>query len=121
MDKKPILFNKTLVIGIIILFIGMSINPSTGTIIEKTSSTTPGSRGYIQDLIDNASSGDTIYIPSGIYYESIVIDKSITLVGEDKNTTIIDAENGITQIQTGKRGFFACFLGWGAHILSLIG
>jgi nitrous oxidase accessory protein len=48
------------------------------------------SGGYIQALIDNASAGDNIYIPAGIYYENIIINKSISLVGEDKNTTIID-------------------------------
>ena len=89
MDKKPV-FNKRLVIGILVMFIGMSVNPSTGTISEKTTSATLGSRGYIQDLIDSASDGDTIYIPSGTYYENIKIDKSINLIGEDKNTTIID-------------------------------
>ena len=90
MVKQSVLFKRTLVIGIIIIFIGMNVNPSTGIIVEKTTISTIGSRGYIQDLIDNASDGDTIYIPSGIYYESIVIDKSISLIGEDKDTTIID-------------------------------
>ena len=65
--------------------------PSTAGIIEKKTTTTiPGSRGYIQDLIDNASDGDTINVPSGIYYENIIIDKSISLIGEDKDITIID-------------------------------
>ena len=69
----------------------MNVIPSTvGTLKEKINVTTFGSRGYIQDLIDNASDGDTIYIPSGIYYENIIINKSISLIGEDKNTTIID-------------------------------
>ena len=85
------LFRKGLVFGIIFLFVGASVLPSTfGTTKEKMFITKIGNRGYIQDLIDNASDGDTIYIPSGIYYEIIVIYKSISLVGEDKNTTIID-------------------------------
>lgn len=46
--------------------------------------------GYIQQLIDQASEGDTIIIPSGTYYENIIIDKSIKLFGENKETTIID-------------------------------
>jgi parallel beta-helix repeat protein len=91
MDKKPVLFKRMLVIGILVLFIGMSINQSTGTNIEKITIKSTVSRGYIQDLIDNASDGDTIYITSGTYYENVVIDKSINLIGEDKNTTIIDA------------------------------
>jgi parallel beta-helix repeat protein len=99
MDKKPILLNRMLVIGIIVLFIGMCINPSTGTIVKKTIIKNTESRGYIQDLIDNASDGDTIYIPSGTYYENIVIDKSINLIGEDKDATIIDGGGSGNVIQ----------------------
>jgi len=88
---------KTFVLVIIVLFIGSDFIPSTiGTIGKKTNFKEIKSPGYIQDLIDNASDGDTIYIPSGIYYENIIINKSISLVGEDKNTTVIDGEeNGI--------------------------
>ena len=88
---KDKLLRKGLVLGIIVLFVGAGIIPSTiGNIEKKTTSTGLNSRGYIQDLIDNASNGDTIYIPSGTYYENIIINKSISLVGEDKDTTIID-------------------------------
>jgi len=44
----------------------------------------------IQAAINAANDGDTIFVYSGIYYENVVINKSITLVGEDRNTTIID-------------------------------
>ena len=71
MDKNPVLFKRTLVIVILVLLVGMSINPSTGTIIKKTSSATPVSRGYIQDLIDNAS--DESYVKEKI--ESIVFSE----------------------------------------------
>ena len=46
----------------------------------------------IQDAVDNASSGDTIYVHSGTYYENVVIDKSITIQGENKDNTIIYGE-----------------------------
>jgi len=49
--------------------------------------------GFIQNLINNASEGDTINIPRGTYYENIVIDKTINLIGEDENTTIINAND----------------------------
>jgi len=44
----------------------------------------------IQQLIDNASPGDVINIPSGVYNETIFINKSITLNGNNKANTIID-------------------------------
>jgi len=89
---------KLIIVGIILLFVGASVIPSMGNPIvvrhdlQENKATFKGinSRGYIQDLIDNASDGDTIYIPSGIYYENIIINKAINLIGEDKDTTIID-------------------------------
>ena len=48
-----------------------------------------GNFSSIQDAIDNSNTNDTIYIFDGTYNESIVIDKSINLIGFDKNTTII--------------------------------
>jgi len=84
-------FQRSIVVGIIVLFVGAGVLPSTiGTIYYKTFTTKISSRGYIQGLIDNASAGDTIFVPSGTYYENIIINKSISLVGEDKNNTIID-------------------------------
>ena len=52
--------------------------------------TGPGNYSKIQDAIDNATDEGTIYVYNGTYYENIVIDKTIDLVGEDRNTTIID-------------------------------
>jgi parallel beta-helix repeat protein len=43
----------------------------------------------IQDAIDNASDGDTIFVYNGIYYEHIIINKSIILNGENRETTEI--------------------------------
>ena len=44
----------------------------------------------IQDAIDAASDGDTIYVYGGTYHESINVSKSVVLTGENKETTIID-------------------------------
>lgn len=46
--------------------------------------------GSIQDAIDAASDGDTIFIYRGNFEENIIVSKSITLVGEDMNDTTID-------------------------------
>jgi len=53
---------------------------------------------YIQDGIDNASSGGTIFVFNGTYYENVIVNKSINLIGEDKNTTIIDGRNATSNI-----------------------
>jgi len=44
----------------------------------------------IQEAINNARSGEIIFVRKGTYVENIIINKSITLVGEDQEGTIID-------------------------------
>ncbi len=44
----------------------------------------------IQEGINNADPEDIIFIKNGIYYENIVVDKKITLIGENKYNTIVD-------------------------------
>jgi parallel beta-helix repeat protein len=52
----------------------------------------PGNYTTIQDAIDAASEGDTVYVYdySSPYNESVSISKSLTIQGENKHTTIID-------------------------------
>ena len=47
----------------------------------------------IQDAIDAANSGDTVYVWSGTYCEPLIVNKTINLIGENKNTTILDCNN----------------------------
>jgi len=50
----------------------------------------PGNYTSILGAVNDASDGDTVFVYSGIYYEHIVIGVTISLIGEDKNATIID-------------------------------
>jgi parallel beta-helix repeat protein len=99
---------RYLVIGIILLLVCMSITPSFAIDNVKKSfmlvsdgnilyvgGMGPGNYTSIQDAIDNASGGDTVFVydDSSPYYENVVVNKSINLIGEDRNTTIIDKED----------------------------
>lgn len=110
------------IFGVILLFIGMTITPSTGSLqLEKDNSIDTGvssnqvyllettiyvdddnTQGpwdgtlehpfrYVKDGVNAADDNDTVFVFSGTYYETyIVVNKSINLFGEDKDTTIID-------------------------------
>jgi len=51
-----------------------------------------GDYSSIQKAVDSASENDKIFVKSGTYLENIEINESIELVGEDKNTTIIQGD-----------------------------
>lgn len=55
----------------------------------------PGNYSTIQEAIDDSSDGDTVFVydDSSPYNESVYVYKSINLIGEDKNTTVIDGNN----------------------------
>lgn len=96
---------KGLVVAVILLFLGMSVIPSISSREARRTNSpfTGGSTLYvggsgegnytrIQDAINNASDGDTVsvYDDSSPYYENVIVDKSINLIGEDKNTTFVN-------------------------------
>ncbi len=45
---------------------------------------------HIQDGINNAQKGDTVYVFNGLYYENVIVNKQINLIGQDRINTIID-------------------------------
>lgn len=51
-------------------------------------------KGYttIQEAINNALDGDTISVAPGTYYENIVVNRNINLIGAGKDKTIIDGQ-----------------------------
>jgi len=51
----------------------------------------------IQAAINLANSGDTIFVHAGTYYEHVVVNKTVSLVGENPANTIIDG-NGTGRV-----------------------
>jgi len=49
----------------------------------------------IQDAINDVSAEGYVMVYAGVYYENIIIDKNIILIGEDRNNTIIDGSNPV--------------------------
>ena len=98
---------KSLAFTIIVLFFGISIIPSMvaerPVLIETIYVDDDNTEGpwngtiehpyqNIQDAINNASKGDTVFVYNGTYFENIFINTTINLIGEDMNTTIIDGD-----------------------------
>ena len=50
-----------------------------------------GAFNTIQEAIDAASDGDIISVSEGIYYERLVVNKTLTIEGANSDTTVLDA------------------------------
>jgi len=103
------MIKKGLAVAVILLFIGMCVVPSTAVTDFKDVSTVrfdgntlyvggsgPNNYTSIQSAIDDAVDGDTVFVydDSSPYYENIVLEKTtIKLIGENRDTTIIDGNN----------------------------
>ena len=103
------MLKKGLAVAVILLFVGTSIIPSvTSKTVEQPSlpisngntfyvgGTGEGNYTKIQDAIDDAVDGDTVFVYNGTYYETnIVINKSIDVIGEERDITFIDGSEDV--------------------------
>lgn len=53
----------------------------------------------IQEAINEAYDGDIVFVRNGIYVENLIVNKSISLLGEDRETTVVDGGEVGTVIQ----------------------
>ena len=52
----------------------------------------------IQEAVNNAYDGDRIEVRPGIYYENIVVDKSIQIIGDGVDVTFVNGSYGNTHV-----------------------
>lgn len=62
---------------------------------ESKTITVPDDFPNIQEAINAADEGDTIFVKRGTYVENPVVNKSVCLIGEDRDATIIDVTAGL--------------------------
>ena len=84
--------NKTNFFLVFISFIFVLSTLTTYSVAETIDVCSSGCQyNSIQYAINNAKDGDKIYVRDGVYKEHVVLnDKSITLMGENRDSTIID-------------------------------
>ena len=87
---------KILSVVLVLVFLTSVVTFRPATVKAQTKTiTVPDDYPTIQEAIDNANSGDTIFVRDGTYNVSggingITINKSLSLIGQDKQATIIE-------------------------------
>jgi parallel beta-helix repeat protein len=80
-------------VALFILLLTSMLTLASNIKVGRSSSTTitvPDDYSSIQEAINHAGEGDTIFVRNGTYYENVVVNKTISLIGEKKSTTIVD-------------------------------
>jgi pectin methylesterase-like acyl-CoA thioesterase len=52
----------------------------------------PDDFSTIQGAANNANPGDVVFVRTGVYFERVVLNKTISLIGESSKTTIVDGD-----------------------------
>ena len=90
MTKRIVMIFMGFIFFFVILIIGMflfdEVSAKTITVAKDGS----GDYEKIQDAIDNANIGNSVFVSNGTYFENVVVNKTINLTGESRENTVID-------------------------------
>jgi parallel beta-helix repeat protein len=104
---------KSIIFGIVVLFIGVGIasahtvessnpQPMTRGNILYVGGSGPGNYTTIQAAINNATNGNIIFVYNKTYNENIDTKlKKITLIGENRDITIINGQTTVPTVRIG--------------------
>jgi len=90
--EKKIRVEKTISV-VCIFFLLLTLPAALKFSVNAASTIVVGPSESIQAAINNATSGETIIVNPGTYNESLQINKTISLIGEDRDQTIINGQN----------------------------
>jgi nitrous oxidase accessory protein len=92
-EKRAILLLLMILCSMLVAF------PNVGIIkAEPETIVVPDDYATIQEAITNVNFGGSVFVKSGSYGGNLVIHKSLSLIGEDKDTTIIRSGHTGTNI-----------------------
>ena len=87
MNMKSVLFMGLIVGFCALLLVGYGSEEASATdiVVDYAGN---GDYTTIQEGIDNSSNGDTIYVWSGTYSENVIVNKSVSLIGNGTSSVI---------------------------------
>ena len=103
---------KIIILGVVFLFVGMVFTSISGIQIDENivipynkgsilyvGGSGPDNYTTIQSAINHAVDGDTVFVFNGLYDERIIVNRSIDVIGESNENTIINSVNGRTAVK----------------------
>jgi parallel beta-helix repeat protein len=92
------------IVFLVFLFVLVSLPPNIRVNADSKTVVVPDDYGSVQEAIDNAQPRDTVYVRHGVYHENLSVNKTLSLVGENAQTTVFDGGGVETAVLVGADG-----------------